>query len=72
MIGAVEQDLVQASPIKDFVAPLALCEVLFFFERQLFVFVQCHLAAALMRGVLPKSARIDGIQSQSAVSRKAS
>jgi hypothetical protein len=39
MIGMVKQHFVQASSIKHFVTSHALCEVLFFFGRKLFLFV---------------------------------
>jgi hypothetical protein len=47
MVGMVEQDFVQAAPIKDFAAFRALREVLFFFGRRLFVFVEHHCVARI-------------------------
>jgi hypothetical protein len=44
MVG-MEQHFVQVSPIKHFPTFLALCEVFFFFGRELFVFVGCHRLA---------------------------
>ena len=38
----VEQDFVQASPIKDFATFRAPREMLFLFWWKLFVFVECH------------------------------
>jgi hypothetical protein len=42
MVGVMEQDFIQASPIKDFPTLRAPREMLFFFRRKLFVFVSCH------------------------------
>jgi hypothetical protein len=42
VVSGVEQDFVQASPIKYFPAFCALSEVFFFFGRELFVFVGGH------------------------------
>jgi hypothetical protein len=42
MVGMVEEQLVQASPIKDFSTLYAPREMLFFFRRQLFVVGECH------------------------------
>jgi hypothetical protein len=42
VVGGVEQDFVQAAPIKDFATFCTPREVLFFFGRELFVFVECH------------------------------
>jgi hypothetical protein len=47
MVGTVKHYFVQASPIKDLAAFIAPREVLFFFERQLFVFVDCHLVPSI-------------------------
>jgi hypothetical protein len=45
LVVGVEQDFVQASPIKYLSTLSALCEVLSFFGRKLFVFVECHFLA---------------------------
>jgi hypothetical protein len=42
MVSVMEKHLVQASPIKYLSTFRAQCKVLFFFRRQLFVFVDCH------------------------------
>jgi hypothetical protein len=42
MVSGVEQDFVQASPVKYLATFCALREVLLFVRRELLVFVECH------------------------------
>src|SRR5205823_753452 len=42
MVGVVEQDFVQASPVKDFAASGALRKMLFFFRWKILVLVGRH------------------------------
>lgn len=71
MVG-MEQHFVQASPIKYLATFCAHRKVLFFFGRQLFVFVECHpsfrfdSSNAIMRSKLPlESTNLTGTKARS-------
>jgi hypothetical protein len=75
MVG-MEQHFIQASPIKHFATFGALCEVLFFVGRKLFVFVESHPSFrsvslnAMVRSMFPleSKTRISPVRNRAAIS----